>query len=119
MGDERALRPFTIAVPDAALDDLADRLARTRLTRELPIEAGTPADTHGVTRRRVEALVARWRDGYDWRAWEARLDRAPPADDPHRRPRRAPAARALGRSRPPSRSSSRTAGRCRSPSGST
>src|SRR6187551_2613820 len=77
MGDERALRPFTIAVPDADLADLADRLARTRFTRELPADAAAPAGARGVTRGRVQALVTRWRDGYDWRAWEARLNALP------------------------------------------
>ena len=30
------LRPFTIAIPEAQLDDLRERLARTRLPQQIP-----------------------------------------------------------------------------------
>jgi epoxide hydrolase len=67
------ITPFRIDVPQADLDDLRDRLARTRWPRELPgvgWERGTPV---GYLRE----LAAYWRDGYDWRAAEARLNTFP------------------------------------------
>ncbi|WP_377270019.1 epoxide hydrolase family protein [Peterkaempfera sp. SMS 1(5)a] len=67
------IHPFRIQTPQADLDDLADRLARTRWTGEL---AGV-GDAYGVPLRQVQELVAYWRDGYDWRAWEARLNSHP------------------------------------------
>ncbi len=68
MGDD--VEPYRIAVPDAVLADLAERLDRTRLPDQIPgtgWDWGTPAPW-------LEALVAHWRDGYDWRAEEARLN---------------------------------------------
>lgn len=68
------LRRFRMDVAQAALDDLASRLARVRFAPSLPERAG---EDLGVPQARVEALVDRWRHGYDWRAWEARLNRHP------------------------------------------
>ena len=65
------ITPFRIDVPQAQLDDLADRLARTRWPDEL---ADTP---YGVPLARIRALVERWRTGYDWRAEEAALNAFP------------------------------------------
>jgi epoxide hydrolase len=67
------LEPFTIAIPQADLDDLAERLARTRWTSELP---GVGAE-YGVALAPVKGLVDYWRAGYDWRGWEARLNAYP------------------------------------------
>ena len=67
------LRPFRIEVPQAALDDLRERLARTRWPDELP---GVGWD-YGVPLDYVQRLAEYWRDGYDWRAWEARLNAYP------------------------------------------
>lgn len=67
------IAPFRIDVPQADLDDLAGRLARTRL----PDEAPGVGSTHGVPLDRVRALLTRWRDSYDWRAHEARLNGFP------------------------------------------
>jgi epoxide hydrolase len=36
------IEPFRIEVPQADLDDLADRLARTRWANELPLDASGP-----------------------------------------------------------------------------
>jgi pimeloyl-ACP methyl ester carboxylesterase len=63
--------PFRIAVPDAVLDDLAARLARVRAPAAIP--AGESAETVA----RIEELIAYWRDGYDWRAAERRLNAVP------------------------------------------
>lgn len=67
------IREFRIDIPQADLDDLADRLTRVRWTNELP---GVGTD-YGVCLEYVRSLVGRWRDGYDWRAWEARLNSYP------------------------------------------
>jgi microsomal epoxide hydrolase len=63
---------FRIDVPQAVLDDLSDRLARTRWPDTITGEDddwawGTPAPA-------LRRLMDRWRDGYDWRATEARLN---------------------------------------------
>jgi pimeloyl-ACP methyl ester carboxylesterase len=72
MADD-GIRPFRIEVPQADLDDLADRLARTRWPDEPP-GAGW---SRGVPLGYLEQLAAYWRGGYDWRAQEARLNRLP------------------------------------------
>src|SRR4051794_7859566 len=65
------LRPFRIEIPDADLDDLRDRLARTRWPQdELP---GVGWD-YGVPVAHVRELAEHWRTAYDWRAFEARLN---------------------------------------------
>jgi len=64
------IQPFPIDVPQAELDDLADRLARTRWP-----DAGTVQDgSQGPQADRIRALAQRWQDGYDWRATEALLN---------------------------------------------
>ena len=67
------IRPFRVAVPQASLDDLRDRLDRTRWTSDIP---GGGAD-YGVSLEWVRKLAGYWRDGYDWRAAEARLNGFP------------------------------------------
>ncbi len=68
-----AVRPFTIAVPEAALADLERRLAATRIPRTV---AGTGWEL-GVDPQELEALLDYWRDGFDWRREEAALNRIP------------------------------------------
>jgi hypothetical protein len=67
------IRPFRIAVPDADLDDLRERLARTRW----PDDTLGGGWSRGVPLDYLQRLVAYWRDGYDWRAQEAALNRLP------------------------------------------
>ena len=67
------IRPFRIEIAQADLDELADRLGRVRWANELP-GAGTG---YGVPVERVKALVEYWTDGYEWRAWEAKLNSYP------------------------------------------
>jgi pimeloyl-ACP methyl ester carboxylesterase len=60
--------PFTLAVPQAELDDLAGRLARTRWPeRETAAGQGVPLDA-------ARRLVEHWRTRYDWRRCEAMLN---------------------------------------------
>ena len=67
------IEPFTIDIPQADLDDLADRLARTRWPDELP-DAGWD---YGIPLARVKELAEHWRTAYDWRKQEARLNELP------------------------------------------
>jgi epoxide hydrolase len=68
-----AIRPFSIDVPQAQLDDLADRLRRAIWPNEL---AGV-ADAYGVPNERVRALAEHWLERFDWRALEAKLNSYP------------------------------------------
>ena len=65
--------PFRIAVPDAVLADLRDRLARTRF----PDEITDSAWTYGTNLAYLRELVAYWRERYDWRKAEAALNTFP------------------------------------------
>jgi epoxide hydrolase len=65
-----AIDPFTIDIPNADLDDLRERLARTRFSQQLP-DAGWD---YGTDRDYLVELVSYWRDEYDWRRAEARLN---------------------------------------------
>ena len=67
------VEPFRIAVPDAVLTDLRDRLARTRF----PDEIADSGWTYGSNLAYVKELVAHWRDRYDWRRHEAALNAFP------------------------------------------
>jgi microsomal epoxide hydrolase len=64
---------FTLQVPDAALDDLRARLARTRL----PDQAPEPAWTYGTDVGYLGGLLQHWQHGFDWRAQEAKLNAFP------------------------------------------
>ncbi|MDE0007639.1 MAG: epoxide hydrolase [Gammaproteobacteria bacterium] len=68
-----AIDPFEIQVPDSALLDLNERLARTRWP-----EAETVADwSQGIPLAYVQELCAYWRESYDWRVVEARINALP------------------------------------------
>lgn len=66
-------RPYAIHVPDAVLDDLRERLARTRWPDAIP---GTGWE-YGADVDYIRELCEYWRAGYDWRAREAELNRYP------------------------------------------
>lgn len=63
-------RPFRVHARGAVLADLRDRLARVRW----PDEAPGPAWSYGTSLGYMKELVAYWRDTYDWRKHEARLN---------------------------------------------
>ena len=64
-------QPFAIRVDDAVLADLHARLERVRWPDEVP-----GADwRYGTDLGYMKELVAYWRDRYDWRVHEARLNR--------------------------------------------
>ena len=66
-----AVVPFKIHVPDAVLADLKQRLARTRLPGEITASEWD----YGTNLAYLKELVAYWRDRFDWRAAETRLNR--------------------------------------------
>ena len=70
---DTTIRPFRIDIPQADLDDLRDRLHRTRWPDELP-DVGW---TRGVPLGYLKELAGHWADGYDWRKQEARLNELP------------------------------------------
>jgi len=66
----RTLEPFRIEVADEALEDLRKRLARTRMP-----PAFDDADwQQGIPAAVLRDFLEYWRDGYDWRAEEAKLN---------------------------------------------
>jgi epoxide hydrolase len=70
----RGIRPFRVDIPQSDLDDLRERLARTRWAVG---ELGDVGWSYGVPLQVVRELAAYWGDGYDWRAHEARLNSFP------------------------------------------
>ena len=65
--------PFSLHFPDAALADLRERLARTRF----PDQAPDAPWAYGTDVGYLRELVDYWRDRFDWRAEEARLNAFP------------------------------------------
>jgi epoxide hydrolase len=71
--DAVAIVPFRVSVSQAAIDDLRRRLTATRWPDRETVgdwSQGVPLDT-------ARALVAYWRDKYDWRRFEARANTFP------------------------------------------
>ncbi|MET8850341.1 epoxide hydrolase family protein [Amycolatopsis sp. NPDC004625] len=66
------VQAFEAHAPDAELDDLRARLAAARLPER---ETTSHRWAQGVPLADLAEVVAYWRDEYDWRAFEARLDR--------------------------------------------
>ena len=64
------ITPFTIAIPDAALEDLRRRLRDARWPDQLP-DAGWD---YGAEMGYIKELARYWADEYDWRAAEAELN---------------------------------------------
>ena len=70
---ERSITPFRIAIPDRDLDDLRERLRRTRWPEREPVDDWS----QGIPLEYVKDLCRYWLDDYDWRASEARLNTFP------------------------------------------
>jgi epoxide hydrolase len=67
------IKPFRIDIPQVDLDDLNDRLSRTRWPNEVA-DAGWD---YGFPLARLKELAEHWRTGYDWREHEAALNELP------------------------------------------
>ena len=61
---------FKLAVPDADIADLRERLKRTRY----PDQAPGPAWAYGTDVAWMRGLTNYWREKFDWRAQEGRLN---------------------------------------------
>jgi pimeloyl-ACP methyl ester carboxylesterase len=68
--DPAAVTPFTIQVSDAVLRDLNQRLSQARFADELE-DVGWD---YGTNLQYLKDLTAYWRDRFDWRAQEKRLN---------------------------------------------
>ncbi|KKF01196.1 epoxide hydrolase family protein [Mycolicibacterium obuense] len=66
-----AVTPFRIAIPDADLADLRDRLTRTRWPERECVDDWS----QGLPLSYAQELADYWRDEYDWRTTEAALNR--------------------------------------------
>ena len=67
------LRPFELKIPDSAIQDLRERLARTRFPDQAP---GDPW-AYGTDLAWMRELVEYWQTKFNWRAQEARLNAFP------------------------------------------
>jgi len=65
------IQPFSIPFSQPAVDDLHDRLTRTRWPDEIP---GTNWE-YGVDLSFLQQICAYWRDGFDWKAQVERFSR--------------------------------------------
>src|SRR5690606_27204512 len=72
-GTSVTVTEFRLAVPDADLADLRDRLRRTRWPEAETVDGWA----QGVPLAHLQELCAYWAGGYDWRATEARLNGLP------------------------------------------
>ncbi|KAL0958893.1 hypothetical protein HGRIS_014212 [Hohenbuehelia grisea] len=62
--------PFTLAVPDNQIQRLKAKLELTTL----PDELDEAAWSYGVPLADIKRLIARWKDGYDWKTHEAAIN---------------------------------------------
>jgi len=67
------IEPFVPGVSDADLEDLRDRLRRTRW----PDDATVPDWSQGVPLGYLQGLCSYWSEGYDWRTRQTRLAELP------------------------------------------
>jgi pimeloyl-ACP methyl ester carboxylesterase len=71
--DTTAVRPFTIDIPEADLEDLRARIAATRW----PEKEGVEDASQGVQLATMRAVARYWETEYDWRRCEAKLNSVP------------------------------------------
>ena len=67
------MEDYKVDVPDAELDDLRDRLRRTRWPEKETVDDWS----QGIPLAYVQELCAYWAESYDWRTREARLNSFP------------------------------------------
>ncbi|SJM35465.1 epoxide hydrolase family protein [Mesorhizobium delmotii] len=71
--EDRSIRPFTVSIPQAALEDLRRRIAETRW----PDRETVDDQSQGIQLAKLKPLVKYWGTGYDWRKAEAKLNTLP------------------------------------------
>lgn len=69
-------QPYKISVPEDALKDLQQRLALTKLPTQLDSDEQDLWD-FGTPVKDVKRLVEYWKNGFDWRKVEAKLNELP------------------------------------------
>ncbi|WP_017588305.1 epoxide hydrolase family protein [Nocardiopsis ganjiahuensis] len=74
MNENSALTPFRVHVPQADIDDLRHRLAHTRRPAPVPGRDDRTDFSRGIPPVYLEELAEYWRDGFDWRAQEEKLN---------------------------------------------
>lgn len=67
------ITPFQVNIPEAAIDDLKRRLDLIRW----PDQELVSDWSQGVPLEAAQKLIAHWKNGYDWRAFEHRLNQFP------------------------------------------
>ena len=67
------IRPFHVRISDSEIDDLRQRLARTRW----PVQETVPDWTQGVRVENLRSLVSYWERDYDWHRFESELNSLP------------------------------------------
>src|SRR5919112_6821831 len=72
-GEEVAVRPFRIDVPEEALDDLRRRIAAANWPSKELVEDRS----QGVQLATIRQLARYWETDYDWRKAEAKLNALP------------------------------------------
>jgi pimeloyl-ACP methyl ester carboxylesterase len=79
MSMDEQVRPFRLHMPEADLDDLRERLRRTRLpeAETVTMPSGGMDWSQGPPREYVADLVRYWAEDYDWRRLERELDAHP------------------------------------------
>jgi pimeloyl-ACP methyl ester carboxylesterase len=70
---ETAVEPYRIEIPDERLDDLRARLLRVRWADEIDNDQWQ----RGTSLEVMRELIGYWRDEFDWRAVEAKLNELP------------------------------------------
>ena len=70
VGQDSSIRPFTIHVEEAVLEDLQDRLKNARF----PDQIENSGWDYGTDRAYLTELVEYWKNEYDWRKHEKRLN---------------------------------------------
>lgn len=73
MNSDLIVRPFAICIDDSELIDLRNRLIRTRW----PQPESSPDWQQGVPLAWLQELCSQWRDDYDWRDLESRINAWP------------------------------------------
>ena len=70
---DTTIRPFTIEIPEADLEDLRARIAAARWPEKEPVDDLS----QGVPLATLQTIARYWHDEYDWRKCEARLNAVP------------------------------------------
>jgi pimeloyl-ACP methyl ester carboxylesterase len=71
--EDGAIRPFRVAISEAAIAEMRGRIASTRWPDKETVDDAS----QGIQLAKLKPLVEHWGAGYDWRKAEARLNALP------------------------------------------